>query len=96
MKQFFDRLEHAIRKRNPKALDLLQPGLPREGIRQMLAAEVKGDVEPVVGLFAWRNGSRLGPEVTLNEASLFPDSVYVFMDFQTMFDHFREFSGSFI
>lgn len=97
MKELLEHLERVIGKRSPTAAELLQPGLPQEHIREMLAdGGVRGKIDPIVSLFGWRNGSRLDPAVTLEQASLFPQSIYMFMDLRTMIEHFHGFSDGFI
>jgi hypothetical protein len=91
-KSLLDNFERAIRQRNKILSDRLQPGLPDDRIQRMLKrAKVEGAIGPVVSLFSWRNGSRLDPSLTLGQASPFPGSVYIFMDFEMMLAHFRGF-----
>lgn len=75
----------------------MRPGLPKDGIRRALQdAGVRGDVEAVVNLFAWHDGSQPDPWASLVEASLFPESIYVFGDLATMIEHFKTFHASFV
>ncbi len=37
----------------------------------------------------WKNGSDLDPSLTIDEATLFPQSYYIFMDFEFMLSHFK-------
>lgn len=91
-KPLLEQLETAIRQRNTILAERLQPGLPEARIERMLKrAKVEGAVEPVVSLFTWRNGSHLDPSLTLAQASPFPGSIYIFMDFEMMLAHFRGF-----
>jgi hypothetical protein len=92
-----DLFEQAMRQRNPALADLLQPGLPEEHIREMLkAADIQGLVDPIVSLFAWKNGTVFGRGITLEQASPFPESVYVFVDLKTMIKHFTGFHEGFV
>jgi hypothetical protein len=82
-------LYQAIHRRNPVLADSLQPGLPKDNIREMLqAAEVKGYIEPIVDLFAWKNGPAPDPSEMPEELSLFPGSIYDFEDLKTAIAHF--------
>lgn len=96
-KPLLEYLEKAVRQRNPELAVRLRPGLSEDDIRKMLQnAGVSGDVEPVVSLFAWHDGSQPDPWATLVEASPFPESVYVFGDLATMIEHFKSFHESFV
>jgi hypothetical protein len=95
--ELLEHFERAIRLRNPRLADSLQPGLPEDDIRKMLdAATVEGEIDPIVSFFAWRNGSRLAPNVLLAGASPFPHCIYVFADLKTMIEHFSEFREGFV
>jgi hypothetical protein len=96
-KELLEQFERAIRKRNPALADSLQPSLPEATIREMLQnADVRGHIEPILSFFAWKNGTALGPDVTLGEASPFPESIYCFADLNTMIDHFAMFHEGFV
>jgi len=96
-KTLLDHFERAIRQRNMDLAGSLQPGLPEDRIRRMLqAADVKGDVEPVVSVYSWKNGSQADPRASLAEVSVFPDLIYVFADLKTMIAHFSEFHEGFV
>jgi len=91
-KTLLENLEKTIRKRSPILADRLQPGLPVARVQQKLQrAKVQGIVGPVVSLFSWRNGSRLDPSLTREQATPFPGSPFIFMDFEMMFVDFRAF-----
>lgn len=87
-----EQLETAIRERNPILADRLQPGLLGTRMQKMFRrAKVEGIIEPVVSLFTWKNGSHLDPTLTIEQATPFPGSIYIFMDFELMLGHFRGF-----
>jgi hypothetical protein len=91
----FEKLETVLRHRNPQLADRLQPGISESRIRRMLErAGVRGAVEPIVNLFAWKNGADVhGDELTREQASLFPKSIYMFMELDMMtadFSHFKD------
>lgn len=87
-----DQLERAIAKRSPILAERLQAGLSETKIRKMLSRKnVEGNVEPIVILFSWKNGSRLDPSLTREQATPFPGSPYIFMDFQMMLADFHSF-----
>jgi len=86
-----DQFEHAIRARNPVLAGKLQPGLAEAKIRKKLQrAGVEGDIEPIVELFAWKDGSHLDGSENESE-SPFPGSNYIFSDFDMMTAHFKQF-----
>ena|SRR5688572_6606248 len=96
-KELLEQFERAIRKRNPALADSLQPGLPEATIREMLQdADVRGHIDAILTFFAWKNGTALDAEVTLGEASPFPESIYCFADLNTMIDHFIGFHEGFV
>src|SRR5690348_13407561 len=87
-RELLRQLERAVRQRCPEVAARLRPGLPEGDIRKMLqSAGISADVEPVVSLFAWHDGSQPDPLATLVEASLLPKSIYVFGDLGTMIEH---------
>jgi cell wall assembly regulator SMI1 len=90
-------LERAVCQRYPELAARLRAGLPEDDIQKMLQdAGASGEVKPVVSLFAWHDGSQPAPWATLADASLFPESIYVFGDLATMIEHFKTFQESFI
>jgi hypothetical protein len=62
--QLLQKLEAALAKRNPLLVQhRLEPGLPPAQISKSLTrAGVVGDIEPLVELYAWHNGSELHGE----------------------------------
>jgi hypothetical protein len=89
----FAALEQAIRGRNPVLAGRLRPGRSESFIRRRLTKEgVSGCVEPVVGLFSWKDGSDLDASVTQDQLSPFPGSGYfMFMPFTFIVGHFDMF-----
>jgi hypothetical protein len=66
--------------------------LPEKRIRTKLEkAGVTGNVEPLVELYTWKNGCNLDSSLTQAQASPFPESIYMFMDFSMMLSHFDGF-----
>ncbi len=90
-------LEQSIRQRNPVLADALQPGLPEEQIREVLRrAKVEGEIEPIVCLFSWKNGTQIDFGATLNEMSPFPGTIYTLRDLKTMTEDFIMFHQSIV
>ncbi len=89
----FEKFEVSLGKRNPQLAERLQPGLSENRIRRMLErAGVQGMVEPIVDLFSWKNGVNNDCQALSREqASLFPKSVYIFMELDMMTCHFGNF-----
>jgi hypothetical protein len=84
--------EEALRKRNPVLHERLKRGLSEARIRTKLEkAGVTGNVEPIVSLYSWKNGTDLDSSLTQSQASPFPESIYIFMDFSMMLGHFEGF-----
>ncbi len=86
-------LEIALSQRNPSLAGRLQPGIPEPRIRAMLdQCGVGGKVEPVVSLFSWKNGvDNRCQELSMEQASLFPKSIYMFMELDVLLSHFVKF-----
>jgi hypothetical protein len=90
-KALLENFERALSQRNPILAERLQPGLSESRIRRMLQrVKAEGAVEPVVELFAWKNGSVVDPSIA-QHASPFPNSNFIFMDLEMMAAHFRGF-----
>lgn len=89
----FEKFELALRARNPQLAERLQPGLAENRIHRMLERSgVQGAVGPVVALFSWRNGSDIyNSELTNEQASPFPKSIYRFVELETMTADFQGF-----
>jgi len=87
------KLEAALRQRNPQLAERLQPGMPETRIRRLLErAEVRGVVEPIVSLFSWKNGVNNDClALSMEQASPFPKSIYMFMELDMMTAHFGNF-----
>lgn len=89
----FERLETALRQRNPVVAERLQPGLAESRIRRKLdRIEVRGSVDPIVSLFAWKNGvNNFDLGLSREQASLFPKSIYLFTELDMMAADFQGF-----
>jgi hypothetical protein len=91
-KELIDNFDKALHRNNPVLASRLQPGLLDSQIRKILTkAGVKGDIDPIVRLFGWKNGTRIDPSLTQAQASPFPHSVYMFEDLEMMVAHFQGF-----
>ena len=90
-RQLLEQFEMALGRRNPILASRLRPGLSQDRVRQLLQrAKVEGNVQPIVDLFIWKNGSDLDPGLTIHEATPFPQSDYMFMDCEFMLFHFKK------
>lgn len=89
----FEKLETALRQRNPQLAERLRPGLSQTRIRQKLErAKVPGAVDPIVSLFSWKNGVNNDlQELSMEQASLFPKSIFLFMELDMMIADFQGF-----
>jgi hypothetical protein len=73
MKELIQQLEAAVLRRNPGIAAAFQPGLPPEQIRKDLKrAGIRGDVEPLVELYCWRNGAKSFKESEAYEQGFAP------------------------
>jgi hypothetical protein len=91
----FERLMKALERRNAVAAEALNPGIPSERVRKFLqSSRVIGFLEAVVATYGWRNGSHTSSEFTLKTLSLFPESIYIFMDLDSAIEHRSELQDS--
>src|SRR4051794_22811797 len=91
----FERLTNALQTRNPFAAEALIPGMPSERIRVLLQnSRVTGTLKGVFATYEWRNGSRTSSDFNLKMLSLFPESIYIFMDLDSAVEHRSEFEDS--
>lgn len=90
MTALYDQLDKALRRRTPALADLLLPGLPEARIRRELANHgVGGDIDALIGLYGWRNGTPLTQEVVANRRLAFlPGLPYHFIDLELALAHF--------
>jgi hypothetical protein len=88
-----EQFEAALRERNPRLAQKLHPGIPKDRISRILTrADVHGAVQPIIALFAWKNGTEIHDfELSREQASPFPKSVYLFMELEMMTAHFSNF-----
>jgi hypothetical protein len=91
--ELLQRLEMAVRQRSPQLAERLQPGLSERRIRRELErSNVGGCVHPIVSLFSWKNGvNNDSGALSREQASLFPRSIYMFMELDMMTAHFQGF-----
>jgi hypothetical protein len=74
-------LETAVLGRNPLLGKKLQPGLPESKIRRMLSrAKLLGDIQCLVDLYMWKNGTILDPEMADSKTGFFPAPIYHFIE----------------
>lgn len=91
----FERFTKALQTRNPFAAQALIPGMPSDKIRVLLQnSRVTGTLKGVVATYEWRNGSRTSSNFNLKMFSLFPESIYIFMDLDSAVEHRSEFEDS--
>lgn len=75
--ELLQEFERVLRKANPSKADRLLPGLPRSKVQKMLNKNgIQGCVEPILGLFSWRNGTRGEAYITEEEVSIIPFSKF--------------------
>jgi hypothetical protein len=87
----FSALEAALSRRSPHLVSSLRPGLSKATIKAALhRAKVGGEIAGLLELYAWRNGASLDSGLTLEEGSLFPESVYQFLDLKSATEQFLE------
>jgi hypothetical protein len=80
--------EELVVAHNPMLSSKLQPGLSEKQIRYSLRRHrVEGDLEDVIGLYEWKNGTRLDPEVAASKKGFFPGSAYYLLDLQMALGH---------
>ncbi len=91
--KLLEELEVALRQRNPQLAKRLQSGISEARIRRMLdRSKARGAIEPVVSLFSWKNGTdNFCNELSKEQASPFPKSVYMFMELDMLLGHFAGF-----
>lgn len=83
-------LEKAIAARNPFLLPRLKPGLPESDILQALnQANVTGEIDPIIRLYAWWNGTVLDTSSSMREISFFPIDLYHFLDLESALVHLK-------
>jgi hypothetical protein len=82
-------LEETITTRNPFLANRLKPGLPEAKIREMLnEGSVIGEIQPIIQIYAWHNGTVVDMETPMERTSFFPSNVYQFIDLETAIEHF--------
>lgn len=92
IRPLLDRFFVAVAKRNPTLASDLQPGLDPAKIQAALdRMKVTGNTKVLVEFFSWRNGTKRRPDVTLEQNSPFPRSVYGLEDFEMLSAHFKGF-----
>lgn len=85
-------VEGSIKMRNPTLAGRFRRGLAENEIRALLRAfGVNGDVEPLIDVYSWKNGTLIDELSLLQELSVFPNPCYVFPDLETMLKHYRDF-----
>lgn len=73
MNPLIQKLEIALLSRNPALADRLRPSLPVEKIRKDLKrAGITGSIDPIVQLYAWKDGTNLQGESATVQAAFTP------------------------
>jgi len=93
MNTLFQKLEQSAGKRNPTLLKGLAPGLPEREIREALeTCGIEGHLDILITIYTWKNGSTLdaGP---LEEASFFPESIYIFLSLEMALSNLESFTA---
>src|SRR4051812_12899937 len=94
-RDLLEKLETAIRLRNPQLAEWLLPGIPETKIRKILQrSKVCGIIDPIVSLYSWKNGVSGKPGVTMADVSLFPKARYTVSSLDLMSAYFRCFGES--
>lgn len=88
--ELIERFEKAIQGRSGGILSNLCRGISRDQILTRLReAAIQGKIDPLLRVFAWRNGVKAGYFAPLQGLSLFPESVYVLLDLDSAIEHFK-------
>lgn len=88
-RELLNNLEQAVLARDPLLVAELQPGVPRNRITGILReSSVTGEMAALVDLYAWKNGISRDSKRTLQENSLFPESIYQFLPLHEAIEHF--------
>lgn len=83
-------LEDALLARNPLMEKLLQPGLSEIKVRRSLSRHhISGEVEAIVRIYSWKNGTWLTDGVTIADGAFFPGSIYHFLELQSAIAHLK-------
>jgi len=84
-------LEAAIAAKNPALAQRLQPGLPDDAVKQYLSeAQVTGEVDALIALYTWKNGTVADESTLLTETAFFPDELYQFLPIQTAISQLKD------
>jgi len=93
-KETLAELERACVSRNPLLADRLRPGLPPAKIRSKLKRMgVSGEIEVVVDLYAWHNGTITDDKYVLSKKGIFPGQPFHFPLLDLAAAHFMGFRG---
>jgi hypothetical protein len=86
-------LEQSLLGWNSLLQKKLQPGLPEWKVRRALArVKAQGEIDNLITLYTWRDGTILDHELCLTKKGLFPGTSYHFLDLEMASGHFREFN----
>lgn len=84
----FQEVESAVLARNPVLARKLQPGLAESRMqRNLKRAGVEGDVESLIQLYSWRNGTILDRNLASSQTGFFPGDIYQFLDLEMALGH---------
>ena len=86
------KFEQAVVAYNPILANKLQPGLAETRIRRALGrAKVSGDLDPVIALYTWKDGTILDSELVQSKKGFFPGKPYYFICLEMAIGHFGSF-----
>lgn len=90
IESLLETFEDALRERNQVLAKRLRTGLPPDRIRRLLnRAKINGSTDPLLFVYAWKNGTDIDETLTESQASPFPKSIYMFMELEMMIVHFQ-------
>jgi len=80
-KSIIHELETAVLGRNPLLAKKLQKGISEAKIRKKLErSKVSGNIDPILTLYSWKNGTILDAELVSWNKGFFPGDVYDFVE----------------
>ena len=82
------RLERALTKRNPRLLGILNPGIKKSLIKNLLSrSTIAGETEPIYRMYSWRDGTGVARPYTLEYLSFFPCELFTLLNLRTAVLH---------
>lgn len=84
------RLGQMIAKRNPTLAGRLNPGMSEQNIQEILAsANFDGELDPLIRLYSWRNGTNRKKGKAMDNAAFFPEDPYQFIDLESAVERWK-------